>query len=343
MCVMSVHEHDQEAKGRPDLSPHESELAKSAKEGDPGPGPTQLGACHLPCSVGMALQLLLLIRELFCLGELRPLQPLHQLLDCLLDLLPFCICELATDLTIPQRVSDIVSIFIQRVPRVCLLHVLVVLKLVPPGILNHPLDLLLPQSPLVATDDKMVRLLGGLVLRRDVQDTISIDVEAYVYSRNTARGRRDAGEREFSEQVVVTCPCSLSFVDVNRNTLLIVNHSSVGLLLLHWNGGVSWNQYVHDSTTDLSAKGQRSDINNNEVRHRFNLLLLVFAQEGRLNCCTISDCLIWVDASAKLLTIEEILKQLLNLGDPCRSANQNDITDGVLGHSGVSQTILDGL
>ncbi|KAF3794050.1 hypothetical protein EJ110_NYTH05605 [Nymphaea thermarum] len=237
-----------------------------------------------------ALQLLLLVLQLFCLGEFRPLQPLHQLLDCLLDLLRFCSSELATDLAFPQRVSDCVGIMSQCVPRLCLFLVLVVLKLVPPGILNHPLDPLLRQSPRVATDGKMVHLIGGLVLRRDVQDTISIDLKAYVYSRNAARGRRDAGQPKFSQQ------------------------------------------------------GQRSDINNNQVRHHFHLLLviIVFAQDGGLNCCTISDCLIWVDASAKLLTIAEILKQLLNLGDSSRSANHNDITDGVLGHSGVSQTILDG-
>eukprot|EP00094_Tigriopus_californicus_P011891 TCALIF_11486-PA protein Name:"Similar to YAL004W Putative uncharacterized protein YAL004W (Saccharomyces cerevisiae (strain ATCC 204508 / S288c))" AED:0.44 eAED:0.44 QI:0/0/0/0.4/1/1/5/0/281 len=63
-------------------------------------------------------------------------------------------------------------------------------------------------------------------------------------------------------------------------------------------------------------------------------------QDSRLYGRTIGYSFIWIDALVQLSAIEEVLQQLLNLGNPRGSTHQNDIMDGGLVHFGISQGFL---
>ncbi|GER32819.1 NAD-specific glutamate dehydrogenase [Striga asiatica] len=66
-------------------------------------------------------------------------------------------------------------------------------------------------------------------------------------------------------------------------------------------------------------------------------------QDSRLHGSPVRNSLIWVNAPAQLLSLENTLQHLLNLGNPARASNENDIMDGSLLHPSISQAALDGL
>ena len=65
-----------------------------------------------------------------------------------------------------------------------------------------------------------------------------------------------------------------------------------------------------------------------------------FAVDRCLYCCTIGHSLIRVDGIVQLLPIEEVLKELLHLGDPGGTSNQHDVMDTALVHLGVAHGLL---
>jgi hypothetical protein len=100
------------------------------------------------------------------------------------------------------------------------------------SLLDHALDLVLRETSLVIGDRDLVLnldklntvkpekvttnlLSSRLVLSRDVQNAVGVNVESDFDLRNTARGRWDAAQLELAQQVVVLCHGSLTFVDLN--------------------------------------------------------------------------------------------------------------------------------
>ena len=73
------------------------------------------------------------------------------------------------------------------------------------GIALHPVDLLLGQAAGRLDLDRLL-LARPLVLGRDLEDAVGVDVEADLDLRRAHRGRRDAFEVELAEQAVVGRP-----------------------------------------------------------------------------------------------------------------------------------------
>src|SRR5439155_219282 len=63
------------------------------------------------------------------------------------------------------------------------------------GLLHHPIDLVLGQAGRRGDGDVLL-LAGRLVLRRDVQDAVRVDVEGHLDLRHLTRRRRDADQVE---------------------------------------------------------------------------------------------------------------------------------------------------
>ena len=70
------------------------------------------------------------------------------------------------------------------------------------------------------------------------------------------------------------------------------------------------------------------------------LTVIDFAVDRCLYCCTIGHSLIRVDGLVQLLPIEEVLKELLHLGDPGGTSNQHDVMDTALVHLDVAHGLL---
>src|SRR5271169_1904637 len=99
------------------------------------------------------------------------------------------------------------------------------------GILYHLLDIRLGQ-PARSLDADLLLLAGRLVLGRDLDDAIRIDVESYLDLRHTARRRGDTDQVELAEQFVVRRHLALALEDADRDRGLIVLGSRESLALL---------------------------------------------------------------------------------------------------------------
>mmetsp|Transcript_20468 Transcript_20468/g.28365 ORF Transcript_20468/g.28365 Transcript_20468/m.28365 type:complete len:85 (-) Transcript_20468:1453-1707(-) len=80
---------------------------------------------------------------------------------------------------------------------------LLVFRLVLLGFLDHALDLILRQTALIIGNGDLVLLAGGLVLSRNVEDSIGINVEAHTDLGYTPWGRRNSRKFKLAKQVVV--------------------------------------------------------------------------------------------------------------------------------------------
>ena len=130
---------------------------------------------------------------------------------------------------------------------------------------------------------------------------------------------------------------AFSFVNLNDNNGLVVG---VGLGLLGGNRSVPLDQAGHDPAGCLDSKGERSDVKEKKVGDG---LAGVAGEDGSLNSRSVSDGFIGVNRAVELLSVKEVLEQLLDLGDPGGSANEDNVVNGALVHFGVSHGLLDRL
>ncbi len=69
------------------------------------------------------------------------------------------------------------------------------------------------------------RDLRSLVGSANLHDTVGINLEGDLDLRNTARSRRNTGELEFAEEVVVLGKRTLTLKDLNEDSGLVVSGS----------------------------------------------------------------------------------------------------------------------
>ena len=74
-----------------------------------------------------------------------------------------------------------------------------------------------------------------LVLGRDVDDAVGVDVEGHLDLRHAARRRRDADQVELAEQLVVRRHLALALEDADRHRRLVVVGGREDLALA-WSG-----------------------------------------------------------------------------------------------------------
>ena len=151
---------------------------------------------------------------------------------------------------------------------------------------------------LVVGDGDLVFTSGGLLTGRDVQDTVGIDVEGDLDLWHAAGCGWDAGQLELSEQIVVLGHGTLSLVDLDQYTGLVVGVGGEGLSGLGGDGGVTLDEGGHHTASGLDTEGQRGDVEEQQV---LDLLRLVTVEDGSLYGSTVSNSLIRVDALVQLL------------------------------------------
>mmetsp|Transcript_48717 Transcript_48717/g.91272 ORF Transcript_48717/g.91272 Transcript_48717/m.91272 type:complete len:527 (-) Transcript_48717:171-1751(-) len=202
------------------------------------------------------------------------------------------------------------------------------------GLPDHLLNLLLRETALVVRDGDLLALARALVLSTHVQDAVGVDLKGHLNLGLSARGRRDPTKLELSKQVVVLGHGPFALVDLNVHGGLIVLVSGESLGLLGGNDRVARDQLRHHAAHSLNAQGQRRHIQQQQVLASFA------AQDAGLHSSSVSHGLVRVDASVWLLAVEEVLDQLLHLGDACGTAHQHDLIHLVLLEAGILQHLL---
>merc|ERR1719383_75533 len=120
-----------------------------------------------------------LVLELLLLRELVGVDPLDRLLHGVLDGLLVLRRRRRGHLLVLDRVAHRVGVVLERVLRLDLVLVALVLGLVLLGLLHHALDVVLAQAALVVGDRDLVHLARRLVLRRHVEDAVGVNVERH--------------------------------------------------------------------------------------------------------------------------------------------------------------------
>merc|ERR1712107_159752 len=133
----------------------------------------------------------------------------------------------------------------------------------------------------------------------------------------TPRGAGDSREVELAEE-------------------LVVRVGGEGLRLLRGDRRVPRDQRGHHPARCLDAHRERSHIKEQKIG---NCLRSVPHENGSLDSGSISHGLIRVDRLVQLLSIGEVLEELLNLGNP-GGAYEDDVVDGRLVKLGVTQRLL---
>mmetsp|Transcript_43165 Transcript_43165/g.90365 ORF Transcript_43165/g.90365 Transcript_43165/m.90365 type:complete len:339 (+) Transcript_43165:900-1916(+) len=137
--------------------------------------------------------------------------------------------------------------------------------------------------------------------------------------------------------MAILCHGSLTLENLDQHSRLVVLSSGESLGLLRWDHSVAPNQLGQNTTNSLDTKSERSDVEQKKV----SSLLASFSRENTtLNSSTIRHSLIRVDALVRLLAVEVVLKELLNLGNTGRAADQDKLVNLILLQRRILENLL---
>merc|ERR1740138_752703 len=199
------------------------------------------------------LKLFLPRLEFVFLSQLVLVQPIKSLLNRCLDLLFVAALKLVLQLVIRERVPHGETIILQTIFGLDLLLVHIILGLVLFCLLHHAVNLRLRQPPLLVRDCDLVRLAACLVLRRNIEDAIRIDIECYLNLWDAAWRWGNAIKMEFAKQVVILRHRTLAFEDLDKHTWLVVRICGESLALLRRNRGVALDELCHHTTRSFET------------------------------------------------------------------------------------------
>ena len=202
------------------------------------------------------------------------------------------------------------------------------------GVLHHLGDLVV-REPGGGLDDDGLLLAGRLVLGGDVEDAVGVDVELDLDLGDAARGRRDVGEVEPPQGLVVHRPLALALEDVHGHRSLVVVGRREDLLGGGRDGRVLLDQLGHDPAQGLDAERQGGHVQEQHV-------LDLAPQHAALDGGPDGDRLVGVHVLARGLA-EEALHLGLDLGHPGLAAHQDDLVDLTRGESGILERDAAGL
>lgn len=291
--------------------------------------------------VGNGLELLLVLLVLLTSGLLAVVEPGNDLVDLSSELLLVGSLDLLVDLGVAEGVAQRVGVRLKAVLGSDTAALSLILILVLLGLSKHTLDILLGETALVVGDDNLVGLAGALLDGGDVHDTVGINIEGDLNLGNTTGGRGDTGKLELAEQVVVLGALTLTLVDLDQDTGLVVREGREDLGLLGGDGGVAGNELGHHTTSSLDTGGERSDIEQQDLVG--GLGRSVTRQDSSLDGGTVGNSLIGVDALVGLLAVEVVGDELLDTGDTSGTTNEDNLVDEALVDLGVSENTVDGL
>ena len=137
--------------------------------------------------------------------------------------------------------------------------------------------------------------------------------------RDAARRRRDAGELELAQRLVVGRHLALALQDVDLDRRLVVLGRREDLALAGRDRRVALDQLGHDAALGLDAEGQRGDVEQQDV-------LDVAGQDAGLDRGADGHDLVRVDAAVRLLA-RELLDLLLHGGHARHAADEDDVVD----------------
>ena len=265
-------------------------------------------------------------------GYVVALHDLAQLPDLALDGLAVSVRDLVAELS--QGFLHLVSQAIGLVAGIGQLASPSVLSLVLAGLPHHVLHIVLGKIGGCSYSDPLLSP-RGLVLGRDVQDAVGVNVECHLDLRHASRRRGDTLQPESAQGHVVGGhrPLALQHMDVHR--CLAVCGRGEDLTLSHGDGGVALDEGRSHAAQGLQAQRQRRHVQQQHV-------LDLAAQHARLQASSHRYHLVGVDSLVGLLAAAEPSHQVLDHGHTGSAAHQHDLFDIASVEASVGHSLLEG-
>merc|ERR1711937_725338 len=277
---------------------------------------------------GNVLDLLLGRLEVVSVGIVVLREPLDLLLNSLLDGGLVVVAELAAKLlVIVELVAGLDALLEQAV----LLGVLLCL-------VDHALNVLWGEAVLVVGDGDGFLGARALVLCRDAEDAVDVNLKGDFNLGHAAWRGRDVVEVKLAQEVVVLCHGALALKDLDGDGGLVVCGGGEDLGLLCGDNRVALNELGHDATDGLDTEGEGVDVEEHKVAR-----LLLAREDTALDSGAVGDGLVRVDAAAGLLAVKVLLDKLLDLGDAGGATDEDNLVNLVLAEVGILHDTLDGL
>ena len=291
--------------------------------------------------VGNSLKLLLVLLILLASSLLALVEPCDDLVDLGAESLLVGGIELLVDLGVGEGVAERVRIRLKAVlgSDTAALSLILLLELL--SVREHALDLLLGKTALVVGNDNLVGLSGTLLESGDVHDAVGIEIKGDLNLGDTTRSGGNTSKLELAEQVVVLGALTLTLVDLNKDTGLVVGEGGEDLGLLGGDSGVAGNELGHHAAGSLDTHRQGSDIEKQDLVG--GLRGCVTGENGSLHGSAVGNSLIGVDGLVGLLAVEVVGNELLDAGNTGRATDEDDLVDLGLVDLGIGQDAVDGL
>ncbi|ELZ48486.1 NAD-specific glutamate dehydrogenase [Halorubrum coriense DSM 10284] len=199
------------------------------------------------------------------------------------------------------------------------------------GLLLHLVDLLVGEADTPLDGDRL-GVTRALILGLDVDDAVLVDVERDLDLRGSGRRRRDAGELERAEQLVLLGDLAFALEDADVDGGLVVRGRGEHLRLLGRDGGVLLDEPLEEAALHLDAERERGHVEEDDV-------VDVAGEHAALDRRAERNRLVGVDVLLRLLA-DELLDLLLDLRHPGGAADEDDLVDVRLRVVGVGERLL---
>ena len=199
------------------------------------------------------------------------------------------------------------------------------------GLLDQPGDLLLTEVG-AALDTHALLAAGGAVGGRYLEQAVGVDIERHLHLGHSPGCRRDAGEAEAPQALVVGGHLALPLEHVDLHRALVGLRRAEHIALAHRNRRVARDQHLHHPAYGLEAKRQRCHV----VEHQVAQLA---GEDSGLHRCPDRYHLIGVHRLAGLQG-NEGAHHLLHHRHAGGAAHQHHIVDVVGGEAGIPQGAL---
>ena len=134
------------------------------------------------------------------------------------------------------------------------------------GLLGHSFNFVLRKAAR-SGDGDLLLAAGGVVLGRNVQDAVGVNVEGHLDLRHTAHGGGNSHQVELPQRPIVGGAGPLSLQDMHFDGGLVVRGGGKGLALAGRDRRITGNQRGKDPAQRLNPQRQRCDVEQQQVFH----------------------------------------------------------------------------
>ncbi|RMX38826.1 hypothetical protein pdam_00013965 [Pocillopora damicornis] len=198
-------------------------------------------------------------------GSITLIQPVNDFFAFIGDNRFVIFTDLVFNFVIFNCTLHVVSITLQRVLGLNFVALLVIIVFKLLSLFHHALYVFFGQSTFVICDDNLVFFSSAFVHRRNIHNSIGINIKCDLNLRNTTRSRRNASELKLSEWMIVFGHTTFTFIHLDQNSRLVVCICCEDLTFLCWDCCVALDECCHNTSSSLNTQRQGSHIQKQQV------------------------------------------------------------------------------